>query len=254
MQMETHSEGIIRPVKGKRDPHLDPDALMVMLPSELKHLVREAQAAEIPFSDTPLYRLYRSRTKTGASITLAGPFMGAPHAVIALEKLIVLGAKRILVLGWCGSLQPDLRIGDLVIPARAISEEGTSKHYPVGHEAPESDSGLNRMLEASIRDRGRTFTKGEIWTTDAIYRETPEKVRAYRDQGVLAVEMEMSALLTVAAYRSVALTALLVVSDELFDLKWKPGFSNPLLKDSTRLAGGLLLNLVENLTGRNCPK
>ncbi len=251
MQTETHSEGIIRPVKGKRDPDLGHVALMVMLPLELSRLVREAGAAEIPFSDTPLYRIYRAGEKTASSITLAGPFIGAPHAVIALEKLIVLGTRKILALGWCGSLQPDLRIGDLVIPARAISEEGTSQHYPFRTGAPESDSSLNRMLETSIKDRGRTFRKGKVWTTDAIYRETAEKVRVYREQGVLAVEMEISALLTVAHYRSIALTALLVVSDELFDLKWKQGFSNPRLKENTRLAGDLLLDLSKTLASYN---
>ncbi|MBW1782629.1 MAG: nucleoside phosphorylase, partial [Deltaproteobacteria bacterium] len=226
-----------------------PVALMVMLPSELKRLVRKAGATETAFSDTALYKLYRCEGKAASSITLTGPFIGAPHAVIALEKLIVLGTKKILVLGWCGSLQPDLRIGDLVIPTSAISEEGTSQHYPVGTEMPQSDSRLNRILEASIKDCGRAFTKGNVWTTDAIYRETAEKVRAYRDQGVLAVEMEISALLTVAHYRSVALTGLLVVSDELFDLRWKHGFSNPLLKKRTQLAGDLLLDLSKTLAG-----
>ena len=247
MQRKTLSEGIIRPLKGRRDPQLGPDALMVMIPTGLKHLVRKAKAVEVPFSDTPLYELYRTKKEPGPAITLAGPFMGAPHAVIALEKLIVLGARRILVLGWCGSLQPDLKIGGLVIPDRAISEEGTSQHYPLPNGAPRSDSGLNRMLEISLKGQGFTFTKGEIWTIDAIYRETPEKVKAYQEKGVLAVEMEISALLTVAAYRSVSLTGLLVVSDELFDLKWRPGFSNPRLKENTRLAGELLLRLSENL-------
>ena len=248
MRKETPSEGIIRPVKGRRDPQLGPDALMVILPRELKHLVREAEAEEVAFSDTPLYKLYRTKKGPGPAITLAGPFMGAPHAVIGLEKLIALGAKRILVLGWCGSLQPDLKTGNLVIPDRAISEEGTSQHYPLPNGAPRSDSGLNRMLEVSLEGQGLTFTKGEIWTIDAIYRETPEKVKAYQEKGVLAVEMEISALLTVAAYRSVSLAGLLVVSDELSDLKWRPGFSNPLLKKNTRLAGELLLRLSGSLT------
>jgi len=239
---------------GKRDPHLGPDALMVMLPAALKHLVRESQAEQVPFSETPLYKLYRTKRGPGPAVTLAGPFIGAPHAVIALEKLIVLGAKKILVLGWCGSLQPDLRIGGLVIPDRAISEEGTSQHYPLPFGAPRSDSKLNRMLENALRQQGLTFTKGEIWTIDAIYRETPEKVRQFREKGVLAVEMEISALLTVAAYRSVSLAGLLVVSDELFDLKWRPGFSDPLLRDNTRLAGELLLRLTENSARRNLPQ
>jgi len=245
MQIETTSRGIIHPVKGKRDPDLGPVALMVMLSQELKRLVRESRALEIPFSETPLYSLYLTDGGRGAPIALTGPFIGAPHAVMGLEKLIALGAKRIWVLGWCGSLQPHLKIGDLVIPDLAISEEGTSPHYPLAGKAPRCDSGLNHMLENAIARSGRDFAKGNIWTTDAIYRETPEKVRRFQKESVLGVDMELSALLTVAAYRSSALTALLVVSDELSNLKWKPGFSDPQLKDSTRLAGDLLLDLAK---------
>jgi len=251
MQTKTYSEGIIRPVRGRNDPHLGPVALMVMLPHELKRLVREAGATEIRFSDTPLYKLYQAEEKNLSPITLAGPFMGAPHAVMGLEKLIVLGARKIWVMGWCGSLQPDLNIGDLVVPVHAISEEGTSQHYPEPIGTPGSDSALNRMLIASIAHKGRECFKGNIWTTDAIYRETPEKVRRFQDLGLLAVDMEISALLTVAAYRSAALAALLVVSDELSHLKWKPGFSDPRLKQSTQLAGDLLLDLSKTLAGDN---
>jgi hypothetical protein len=58
--------------------------------------------------------------------------------------------------------------------------------------------------------------------------------------------MEMSALMTLAIYRNVKLAGLLVISDELFDLKWHSGFNNPKLKQISRLAGELLLNLVES--------
>lgn len=254
MQTDIHSQGIIRPVRGERDPHLGPVALMVMLPQELKRLVQKAGAVEIPFSDTPLYRLYRAEGRRGSSIALAGPFIGAPHAVMGLEKLIVLGAKSIWVLGWCGSLQPDLNIADVVIPDRAISEEGTSQHYPTAGEAPRADPGLNSVLADVIAHSGREFTQGTLWTTDAIYRETPEKVKRFQESGILAVDMEISALLTVAAYRSTALAALLVVSDELSDLKWKPGFSDPRLKEATQMAGDLLLDLSKTLAGWNRSK
>ena len=236
-------EGIIRPIKGKRDPQVGPDALMVMTPAELKYLVLSAGAEEVPFTDSSLYHLYQTNGLSG-QITLTGPFIGAPHAVIAMEKIIALGAKRIWVLGWCGSLQDGLKVGDFIIPVSAVSEEGTSQHYPIPNRVPESDSGLNRILETSLKRLSLPFTKGAIWTTDAIYRETTEKVISYQTEGVLAVEMEISALMTVAIYRSVALAALLVVSDELSDLTWRPGFSVPLLRKSSRQAGDLLLNLA----------
>ncbi|OPX37660.1 MAG: hypothetical protein B1H12_04355 [Desulfobacteraceae bacterium 4484_190.2] len=239
-----NNEGIIRPVKGKRDPDVERDALMVMIPSELQFLVQASKAEELSFSDMNLYHLYRANKGTQSPFTLAGPFLGAPQAVIAMEKLIVLGAKKIWVLGWCGSLQPDLPTGHLIIPTNAVSEEGTSNHYPISNRLPESNTALNRMLEEALIQQSLPFSRGSVWTTDALYRETPDKVKTFQDQGILAVEMEISALMTVALYRSVAMAGLLVVSDELFQLKWRPGFSNPLLKKSSRAAGKVLLRLA----------
>ncbi len=71
---------------------------------------------------------------------LAGPALGAPAAVLALEKLVVLGAERILVVGPCGSLAEEAPIGTVVVATEAVSEEGTSRLY--GAEAVgETDRG-----------------------------------------------------------------------------------------------------------------
>ena len=59
---------------------------------------------------------------------IASP-MGAPMAVMLLEQLIALGARRLLYLGFCGALIPSYRIGDLFLPVQAVREEGTSYHY-----------------------------------------------------------------------------------------------------------------------------
>ena len=244
----SEDRGIIYPVKGKGEPYLGPDAIMVIIPSELKYLVRVSKAEKVHFSDMNLYNLYQTRRDSEAQISLSGPFLGAPHAAIAIEKLIVLGAKRIWVLGWCGSLQPTLRIGDLVIPTSAISEEGTSGHYPIGEKAIESDLKLNRMLEKILEKQNISFSKGSVWTTDGLYRETPNKVKKFQARGVLAVEMEISALMTIALYRSIAMAGLLVVSDEIFDFRWRPGFSNPLVKKNSHAAGKVLLSLANSLS------
>jgi len=223
---------------------VSPDVLMVTIPSELKYLVHLSRAKEIPSTMTNIFHIYQIEDGSEAPLTISGPFFGAPQAVIALEKLIVLGAKRIWVLGWCGSLQPNLRIGHLIIPTVAISEEGTSSHYPIGGKTLESDSKLNRILEKDLKGLTLPFTKGPVWTTDALYRETPNKVKQYQSQGILAVEMEISALMAVTHYRSIAMAALLVVSDELFDLKWRPGFSDPLMRKMSRSAAEILLNIA----------
>ena len=236
-------DAVIQPRKGKGDPAMGPDALMVVISQDL---VRLSKLKPMDSFDQGFFKIFRDKGQTEAGLSLAGPFLGAPQAAMVMEKIIALGAKRICLFGWCGSLQPDLRIGDLLIPLHAIAEEGTSKHYPIGKSKPGTDPGLNRILERALEQEGLPFRKGTVWTTDAPYRETASKVKAYREKGVLAVEMEMSALMTLAAYRSVKLSGLLVVSDELFDLNWHRGFSSPVFKRRCELAGNLLLELFES--------
>jgi uridine phosphorylase len=241
------NEEIIKPRRGRQDPQVGPDALMVMVPSHLEFLRRRTRARKARVSDGGVWNYYLAASEHQPPLTLSGPMVGAPQAVMVMEKLIALGATRIWVLGWCGSLQPDVKIGDLVIPTSAHSEEGTSTHYPVSGRRPESDTKLNGHLQDALRSKGLPFRTGELWTTDAPYRETLDKVKRYQQLDVLAVEMEMSALMTVARFRAVSVAALLVVSDELFDLKWNPGFSDPLLKERARAAAEILLMVTSSL-------
>lgn len=241
---ETEKEpGLISPVKGRSDPQLGPDAVMVMIPSDLEYLVTLCRGGKTTPFNLTFFTLYQVE-RNGVRLSLSGPFLGSPQAVMGLEKLIALGAKRIWISGWCGSLRPDLRIGDLVVPSGALSEEGTSKHYPIAGKRLKTDEDLNGCLEERLKERALRFGKGEVWTTDAPYRETPAKVKKFMKTGVLAVDMEMSALITVSLYREVKLTGLLVVSDELFALKWKPGFSSPDLGRGAKLAGEVLMETV----------
>jgi uridine phosphorylase len=242
--MLKNEEGAIYPKKGRRDPQVAPDVVMVMVRSQLDRLTAGISARKMAFSEAHLYNLYEARFSSGGSISISGPFFGAPHAVVGIEKLIALGAERIWVLGWCGALDPRLSIGDIILPRKAFSEEGTSPLYANGPIEPVADDSLFSQVEISLGKKQIPATKGPIWTTDGLYRETPSKIRAYRELGALAVEMELSALMSVANFRSVALAALLVVSDELSPSGWHPGFSDPRLRKADEVAGSVLIELA----------
>ena len=164
---------------------------------------------------------------------MAGPAVGAPMAVLAMEKLIALGGRRFIVFGWCGSISSSLSVGDVLLPTWAVSEEGTSKHYPVNNR-PEASTALRNMLAGHLTDATMPHVEGPIWTTDAPYRETSEQVDSYAGQGVMGVDMEFSALCTLAAFRDVEMAALMLVSDELWHPEWKPGFKNRSFKEKCR--------------------
>jgi purine-nucleoside phosphorylase len=238
-------EGLIRPMRRRADPEVGPDAILAIVSSDLDLLLEAAHAGNRCDFDMGFFRLHRFEKKGGEYFSVLGPFLGAPHAVMGMEKIIALGAKRIWSIGWCGSLQPDLKIGDFVIPTGAICEEGTSAHYPIGDRPLSADLDLCGSIDSRLSQEGKKVRRGVVWTTDAPYRETPSKVLAYQSRGVLGVEMEMSALMTLAIYRSVQFAGLLVVSDELSGLTWRPGFRDPRFRRSRREAGGVMLGLVD---------
>jgi uridine phosphorylase len=239
----SNGKPVIRPRREKGEPLLGPDALMVAIPSDLMFMVDLTHAERVAPRSLSPFKLFLARRGRNSPLALAGPLLGAPQGVMVMEKLIALGAKRVWVLGWCGSLQPQLLIGDLVIPTTALCEEGTSAHYPVDGGKKYTSALLNKRLEEALAKAQLPFKKGPVWTTDAIYRETGEKVVAYGKRGLLAVDMEMSALITVAAYRSIEIAGLLVVSDELFSLDWHAGVGSQTLKKMCGDAGRLLLDL-----------
>jgi len=237
---------IIESRRGSRERPSAPVAVIVCTEGDRRRFcrlaVRVAESAREFYNARFVDLLYADRT-----ITLAGPVLGAPQAVLVLERLIALGSRTVLVLGWCGSLHPQVRIGDWVMPTEARSEEGTSAHYPAASRAVAPNPSLSSRLGSFCDRRDYRFHAGPVWSTDAPLRETAGKVLAYGGEGVLAVEMEMSALFRVAEYRRVPLAGLLVVSDELFTLKWRPGFKSTPFKNSCRHAVGALLDFCAAL-------
>jgi len=239
----SNSKTVIIPTRERGEPIVGPDAIMVSIASELEVMVDLSCAEKVTLKTLSPFEFFLVKRVHTSPLVLAGPLLGAPQSVLVLEKLIALGVRRIWVLGWAGSLQANLLIGDLIIPTVGLSEEGTSDHYPIDKKTARTSSLLNERLDDALRRAGLPFAEGPVWTTDAIYRETVEKVSTYGGRGVLAVEMEMSALITVARYRSVELAGLLVVSDQLFSLEWHSGFKSDTLRKRSREACQVLLDL-----------
>jgi len=240
---------LIEPRKIPGDPQIDHPIILVLFEPYLEILRKE-----LKLKKTALQRLrfpsmtYCSTAIERKRISVFGTPFGAPQAAVILERLIAMGARKIFTFGCCGSLQPDLQIGHLVIPTEALSEEGTSEHYPLAKEAMrKAGEKIVELCRAQCREKNFRFAAGKVWTTDALFRETGKKVEHYSARGLLGVDMEMSALLTVAAYRKVQLGGMMVISDELGTLKWKTGFLNPLFWFASKKAAQMVIEVSRSL-------
>jgi len=248
MTVKDEGQAIIEPRKGKREEALPSRALLAFAPEDVELMRRHA-----PLLRPHPQRIYLSHLYVGSyldvPLVLAGPMLGAPQTILVLEKLIALGVTEIIAAGWCGSLQAQARIGDVILPTGAFSEEGTSGHYPLADPQPCPSQELFEALREAMAGRGVTVHEGMVWSTDAPYRETVGKVVKYRQSGALAVEMEVSALFTVAAFRKVRIAVALVVSDDLSSLAWVHGFRDPAFRRAREVMVASIMRAVSREQG-----
>ena len=202
---------------GKYGKFSPPEGVIFCYSSRLLNLILESEKTEkVDFGDFYLLK--------GKRIGVMKLGIGAPVAAAAMEELIALGVKRFLSIGEAGSLQPNLKVGSIVLCDRAIRDEGVSHHYLKHSKYVDSPQNILKEVEAVIQSKGIAYTKGTTWTIDAPYRETGAEVEQYQKEGVLTVEMEAAALFAVAQYRSVDAAALFTVSDHLGEFEWEPKF------------------------------
>lgn len=159
---------------------------------------------------------------SGEKIFVGTLSIGAPASTLTLELLIAAGTKEIIIIGTAGSINPNIKIGDILLPTWGIREEGTSYHYMPPNYIPKPNRELLRRFKKEIENAADIMkvVEGGIWSTDAVFRETKDKIREYRKMGIIGVDMESTALMTVAEYRKASLAIALIISDELKEDSW----------------------------------
>ena len=221
------TQGIVTPPEGPKIPEL---AILAATQPDSSALIRNLGAKEMKRLPMPM-KLYE-----GDGFTVSGDFMGAPVAAMLMENLAAWGARRFLFVGWCGSVTGAIAIGDTLLVTGAFVDEGTSLHYGIdtlGRCVAPCDA-LTTSVRETLTHGGVPFQEGKVWTTDGFYRETPERIRRFKDLGAAGVEMESSALFSVARYRKVSAAALMTVSDDVSGLAWAKGFNTPAFKKGRR--------------------
>lgn len=162
----------------------------------------------------PLYRI------PGTDIGLVMSRVGAPAAVGQYEELFAMGVERMLVFGTCGVLDSSICDCAIIIPDRAVRDEGTSRFYAPDSPEIAANVGALDVLKSFFTEKGISHTVGKVWTTDAFYRETPARVAERKAQGCIAVEMECAALAALAQFRGRQVAQFLYAADNLDAELW----------------------------------
>ena len=157
----------------------------------------------------------------GVRLGVFHPGVGAPLAGAMLEQVIARGVRGVIACGGAGALVPELVMGHAVVLTGAVRDEGTSFHYLSAGRVISADPGPAETLADALSANGVETVRGLSWSMDAIYRETRARVSRRVEEGCLVVEMEASALMAIARYRSIPFGEVVMAGDSLAGREWQ---------------------------------
>lgn len=233
----SHDDILIHPRREKGEKEIPLVGILLVNPSEAR--IGMQMLLDAGGEKRFLFHSELAVSKSG-DFFVAGPAIGAPMATMTLEKLIVLGAKTVLMYGWCGAISPEYKVGDILLGGNAHCGEGTSRYYSSADVCKPSARFVKR-----VEDSFSLSGPESLWTTDAVYRESRKMFQQLASRyNVCGVDMEYSALCAVATFRKIDFAALFLVSDELWQEQWCPGFAGKAFKKKSRAQ---IARLVENI-------
>ena len=137
----------------------------------------------------------------GLRYGIIGGAVGASFAVLVAEELFASGCQLLVSVTSAGQILELRAPPYFVLIERALRDEGTSYHYLSPARYVAADPTLIDLVGTALRGVDVVIERGSSWTTDAPFRETATEIAARRGEGILAVEMEASALYALARAR-----------------------------------------------------
>lgn len=148
-------------------------------------------------------------------ITIINFGMGSANAATIMDLLTAIQPQAVLFLGKCGGLKEKNSLGDYILPIAAIRGEGTSNDY-LPPEVPSLPAfNLLRAASACVRDKGKDYWTGTVYTTNRRVWEYDERFKTLlREMRAMGVDMETATLFSVGFSNNIPVGALLLVSDQ----------------------------------------
>ena len=153
----------------------------------------------------------------GQSVSVMGGGMGMPSASIYVTELFQeFKVKNVIRVGSCGSIHPEVNIGDLIAAMGASTDSNVNRLRFMGHDfSAIADYGLLRTWVDQAENHGSSVTVGNIFSTDTFYHLSDEIYEVAARLQIIAVEMEAAALYRIAAEQGGHALCVLTVSDQI---------------------------------------
>jgi len=182
----------------------------------------------------------------GTNIGIVNSTVGAPIAAGLIEDIgYSFSCNHFIMFGSCGGLNRELTSGKLIVPTHAYRDEGMSYHYLPAADYIEIN---NSSRVCGVLDKlNIPYVTGRTWTTDAFFRETRRNMELRKQEGCIAVEMEVSACQAVADYRGYEFYNFLYCADNLDHSKWDVGILSNISIDERLKHFFIALEIAKNI-------
>lgn len=146
--------------------------------------------------------------------------VGCPACAGNLDLFNAMGITKVMFCGGGGVLDKNIEIGQILVVDGAIRDEGFSYHYIEPARYIYTDSKITEKITQYLDNNSIPYIRGLTWTTDAIFRETRDKIEQRKEEGAKIVEMEQAGCIAVAKFRRFNYGALIYGGDDVSQDEW----------------------------------
>lgn len=137
-----------------------------------------------------------------------------------LDLFNAMGIDKVMFCGGGGVLDKNIEVGRLLLVDGAIRDDGVSYHYAAPSRYIHTDPGVTDRIARCLDEREISYLRGLVWTTDAIFRETGDRIALRRKEGAKIVEMEQAGCIAVARFRGFDYGAIIYGGDDVASDEW----------------------------------
>lgn len=162
--------------------------------------------------------------------------VGCPACAGNLDLFHAMGITKVMFCGGGGVLDKNMEVGQLLVVEGAIRDEGFSYHYIEPSRYIYTNSETTEKITRFLDENSVSYIRGLTWTTDAIFRETADRIIRRKAEGAKIVEMEQAGCIAVSQFRGFEYGALIYGGDDVSQDEWS--------NRSWRSREGIRYNLV----------
>ncbi len=162
--------------------------------------------------------IYRFTNDPEVLLTLGQ--VGCPACAGNLDLFHAMGITKAMFCGGGGVLDRNIKVGQVLVVEGSIRDEGFSYQYIAPSRVIYTDKETNSKIIRYLQQNDIPFLRGLTWTTDAIFRETPDRIAQRKQEGAKIVEMEQAGCIAVAQFRHFSYGALIYGGDDLSGEEW----------------------------------